>query len=1449
MKDDNQWRLRYGIGVMVPWLYIGMLFSSFCWHFEDHCFYSMNYLHWGEPKCWYSVPGSQACAFEKVMRNSLPDLFDAQPDLLFQLITMLNPSVLQENDVPVYSVLQEPGNFVITFPRSYHGGFNLGLNCAEAVNFAPADWLPHGGIGAGLYQLYHKAAVLSHEELLCVVAKNDYDGKVAPYLKKELIRIYAKEKTWRELLWKNGIINSSPMSPRKRPDYVGTEEDPTCIICHQYLYLSAVVCDCRPSTFVCLEHWEHICECKPSRRRLLYRHTLAELSDLVLKADKIDFEGTPQSRNLRRQLSCSSESAALTKKVEGGHVNHIQLADDWILRSCKILQMPFSSDAFVKVLKDAEQFLWAGSEMDQVRDMAKNLIEAQKWAEGVTDCVSKVEKWLRHQCPDSDKVCLEYVDELLSFNPVPLNEPGLLKLKDHADGARVLIQEINSALSNGLEISELEKLYSRVCGLSIYVKETDKLAQMISTAKVCRDGMRNCISERCPAAVEIDMLYKLKSEVLELQIQLPETEILLNLLREAESCRAQCCEILRGHITLKKIEVLFQELDVFPVKIPELERLRQYHRDAVSWISRFKEAIANVHERMDQENVIEELNCILKDGTSLRIQVDELPLVELELKKACCREKALKACGTKMPMNFIQQLMMEAATLQMQREKIFVDVSGVLAAALCWEERAKHILASEGQMSDFEDVIRTSEDICVILPSLNDVKEAVSMAKSWLKNSMPFLAPSFSSAAAPNSLLKVETLKELVCQSKLLKISLQERKMIQTVLQNCLNWEHGACSLLQDLECLFSLNSISSGAANGLISKIERLVTAVESITKDGLSLGFDFKEIPRLQNAHSSLQWCYKALSFCPIFPSLEEVNLLTEAAEHLPLTCTSTALLSSLLDGVKWLKRASELVVVPCHYRRYKLTDAEEIKVESQMLKVSFPVMVDQLVNAVEKHKLWLEQVHLFFNLNFGDRSFSLLMQLKELGEADAFNCPELDIILSEVEKVEKWKIRCKDIVGTLVGETNPLPGALLKIKHSLDKSLHIYETSREHKEREGCICCFINSDNQEFLTCSTCKDCYHLRCLGPKVDGINDAKEYVCPYCQFIEGGLVPRNGGGLLKSKAKRVELKLLSELLSVAEDFRVRIEEKEILQELVQKTLACRACLTEIVDFTLTCLDEDIGATFRKLTTALKAVEMGGVSDHQGNDSLELALTRNSWKVRVDKLLESLQKPSIQQIQRLLKEGAAISIPSEDHFWQKLMEVKRIGMQWADTAKKVAMDNGALGLDKVLELIKEGENLAVHFEKELKLLRDRSMLYCICRKPYDQRAMIACDQCDEWYHFDCIKLSTAPKIYICPACKPQTEELSTSPLVDEDRSTGAKFGEPQTPSPQHRETRRQMKNKTSVEQKVPVSVDHSNFLRCSSGIDLLLWRNRKPFRRAAKKRIELESLSTFFHIQR
>lgn len=40
--------------------------------------------------------------------------------------------------------MQQPGEFVITFPFGYHSGYNLDYNCAESVNFALDSWIEIG---------------------------------------------------------------------------------------------------------------------------------------------------------------------------------------------------------------------------------------------------------------------------------------------------------------------------------------------------------------------------------------------------------------------------------------------------------------------------------------------------------------------------------------------------------------------------------------------------------------------------------------------------------------------------------------------------------------------------------------------------------------------------------------------------------------------------------------------------------------------------------------------------------------------------------------------------------------------------------------------------------------------------------------------------------------------------------------------------------------------------------------------------------------------------------------------------------------------------------------------------------------------------------------------------------------------------------------------------------
>ncbi|KAH7654403.1 histone demethylase JARID1 protein [Dioscorea alata] len=282
-------------GVLVPWLYIGMCFSSFCWHVEDHHLYSLNYMHFGEAKVWYGVPGSDALKLEDAMRKNLPELFEEQPGLLHELVTQLSPSVLKSEGVPVYRVIQKSGEFVLTFPRAYHSGFNCGFNCAEAVNVAPMDWLPHGQCAVELYSEQARKTSLSHDKLLLGAAREAikalWDVLVLGKQDSEKFR-------WQSVCQQDGVltkaIKARVQMENKRRESIGSQlqvrrmdkdfdlsNERECFSCFYDLHLSAVCCECSPNRFACLSHANFLCSCEPARRFFLFRYHIDELNVLV----------------------------------------------------------------------------------------------------------------------------------------------------------------------------------------------------------------------------------------------------------------------------------------------------------------------------------------------------------------------------------------------------------------------------------------------------------------------------------------------------------------------------------------------------------------------------------------------------------------------------------------------------------------------------------------------------------------------------------------------------------------------------------------------------------------------------------------------------------------------------------------------------------------------------------------------------------------------------------------------------------------------------------------------------------------------------------------------------------------------------------------------------------------------------------------------------------------
>ncbi|KAJ7741026.1 jumonji superfamily protein [Mycena metata] len=323
-------------GMTVPWTYVGMTFSTFCWHNEDHYTYSINFMHWGETKTWYGVPGSDAEKFEAAIKGEAPDLFQAQPDLLFQLVTLMNPKRVTDAGVRVYACNQRAGEFVITCPKSYHAGFNHGFNFNEAVNFALPDWLGYGRECVQRYREHRKLPVFSHDELLITITQQSQSIKTALWLIDSLQEMTDRELRDRQAA--RAMAMSEILEEEDRP-----EDQYQCTVCKAFCYLSQVTCGCK-TAIACVEHAHLLCDRSSDHLTLRKRFSDEELIETLntvsmraaipsgwrAKLGKVLMESArPQLRSLRALYS-EGERISFPLPELGSLRKCVGRANEWI---------------------------------------------------------------------------------------------------------------------------------------------------------------------------------------------------------------------------------------------------------------------------------------------------------------------------------------------------------------------------------------------------------------------------------------------------------------------------------------------------------------------------------------------------------------------------------------------------------------------------------------------------------------------------------------------------------------------------------------------------------------------------------------------------------------------------------------------------------------------------------------------------------------------------------------------------------------------------------------------------------------------------------------------------------------------------------------------------------------------------------------------------------------
>ncbi|KAJ6616266.1 PLU-1-like protein-domain-containing protein [Mycena sp. CBHHK59/15] len=524
-------------GMTVPWTYVGMTFSTFCWHNEDHYTYSINFMHWGETKTWYGIPGSDAEKFEAAIKCEAPDLFQAQPDLLFQLVTLMNPKRVTDAGVRVYACNQRAGEFVITCPKSYHAGFNHGFNFNEAVNFALPDWLAYGRECVQRYREHRKLPVFSHDELLITITQQSQSIKTAMWIIDSLQEMTDRELGDRQTARSMGM--PEVLEEEDRP-----EDQYQCMICKAFCYLSQVTCSCKTAV-ACVEHAHLLCERTTDHLKLRKRfsdedliETLRQVSHRAsipavwrAKLGKLLLESArPSLRHLRalhsegERISYPLPELASLRKCVGRANEWVDLANSFTIRKQSRKRSRRSRgrpplhepppppsddpgdrpdkglDELYALLRDVETLGFDSPEIDQLKILAQQAEEMKMKAVALLNST--------HQAQDRDEFIEECKRLLVAGSSLNVLLDELLEVEKIVDREQ-LIKELEAKVDDSETLVPLDEVRdlltrARACNLQADNPQVKQLEDRQRAGSSWEDRAREVLNQPIKTIEELE---------------------------------------------------------------------------------------------------------------------------------------------------------------------------------------------------------------------------------------------------------------------------------------------------------------------------------------------------------------------------------------------------------------------------------------------------------------------------------------------------------------------------------------------------------------------------------------------------------------------------------------------------------------------------------------------------------------------------------------------------------------------------------------------------------------------------------------------------------------------------------------------------------------------------------------------------------------------------------